>query len=179
MGQDYYLSDFMATLHIADIKAIAERAHENEAAREALFESLTGDDRDEAVHSAWALTHLPPKDNVYIAARQVDLVNIAISTPDVSLRRITLALLERIDWTMPDVDNVPRHYVDLLDFAMEHLMMPEEPYGVRSLCMKIAYKLSRPYPELLDELRQSLLMIEPSDLGAGVRNTRNKILKNL
>ena len=45
--------------------------------------------------------------------------------------------------------------------------------------MKLAYKISLPFPELLDELRQSLLLIEPSDLGAGVRCTRNKILKSL
>ena len=62
---------------------------------------------------------------------------------------------------------------------MEHMMMPDEPYGVRSLCMKLAYTLSLPYPELLEEVRQSLLLIEPSELGSGVRHTRNKILKSL
>lgn len=166
-------------MHIGDIKAMAQRAHEDAAVREELFETMHGDDRDEAVHSAWALTHLPKTDNIYIAAHREELVGIAITTSDISLRRITLALLERIDWKMPDPDDVPRYYVELLDFSMEHLMMQEEPYGVRSLCIKLAYTLSLPYPELLEELKRSLLMIEPSELGTGVRHTWNKILKSL
>ena len=169
----------MATLHIGDIKAMAQRAHEDAAVRERLFAAMLDDDRDEAVHSAWALTHLPKTDNPHIAAHRERLTNLAISTPDTSLRRITLSLLERIDWTVSDIDNTPDYYVSLLNFCMEHMMMPDEPYGVRSLCMKLSYTLSLPYPELLDELRQSLLLIEPSELGTGVRHTRNKILKSL
>ena len=169
----------MATLHIAKIKAIARRAHDNAAFREGLFETMQGDDRDEAVHAAWALTHLPIEDNNHIAAHREALTSLATTTPDTSLRRITLTLLERISWAVKDPDDVPEYYVALLDFSMEHMMMPDEPYGVRSLCMKLAYTLSLPYPELLEEVRQSLLLIEPTELGAGVRHTRNKILKSL
>ena len=182
----------MATLHIDDIKAMARRAHEDAAERERLFAAMIDGDRDEAVHSAWALTHLPKADNPHIANHRETLTHLAVTTHDTSLRRITLALLERIDWTVcatkvertpkrsvPDLDNIPDSYVSLLNFCMEHMMLPEEPYGVRSLCMKLAYTLSLPYPELLEELRQSLLLIEPSELGAGVRHTRNKILKSL
>ena len=169
----------MPTLHIDDVKAIAQRAHDSATVRESLFAAMHGDDRDEAVHAAWALTHIPKADNRHIAAHREELVALAINTEDTSLRRITLTLLERIDWTVTDKDDVPRYYVDLLDFCMEHLMMPEEPYGVRSLCMKLAYTLSLPYPELLEELRQSMLLIEPTEIGTGVRHTRNKILKSL
>lgn len=173
------LTATMPTLHINDIKTIAQRAHDSATVREGLFAAMHGDDREEAVHSAWALTHLPKTDNPHIAKHREELTDLAITTPDTSLRRITLSLLERIDWTVPNIDDVPRYYVDLLDFSMEHMMMPDEPYGVRALCMKLAYTLSLPYPELLDELRQSLLLIEPSEIGTGVRHTRNKILKNL
>lgn len=169
----------MPTLHIEDIKAIAKRAHNSATYREGLFEAMLGNDRDEAVHAAWALTHLPKPDNNHIAAHRETLAALATTTPDTSLRRITLALLERIDWTLQDIDDAPDYYVALLNFSMEHMMMPDEPYGVRSLCMKLAYTLSLPYPELLEEVRQSLLLIEPSELGSGVRHTRNKILKGL
>ena len=167
----------MATLHIAEIKAIARRAHDNAAFREGLFETMQGDDRDEAVHAAWALTHLPKEDNNHIAAHREALTSLATTTPDTSLRRITLTLLNRLDWTLDD--EAPDYYVTLLDFCMEHLMIADETYGVRSLCMKLSYTLSLPYPELLEEVRQSLLLIEPSELGSGVRHTRNKILKSL
>lgn len=170
----------MATMHVDEIKALARQAHNDAMVRDALFDALWSENRDEAVHSAWALTHLPKTDNDNIAARREALVELATTTADTSLRRLTLALLERLDWDMPtDDDDASRYYVQLLNFSMEHLMMHNEPYGVRSLCMKLAYTLSLPYPELLDELRQSLLMIEPSELGAGVRHTRNKILGKL
>lgn len=166
-------------MHIDEIKAMARRAHEDRKELDGLFEALFGGNRGVAVHSAWALTHLPKTDNDVITEHREPLVALATTTVDTSLRRITLALLERLDWAMPIEDDVPRYYVDLLDFSMEHLMMPAEPYGVRSLCMKLAYALSLPYPELLEELRRSLLTIEPSELGAGVAHTRNKILQML
>ena len=158
---------------------MAQQAHADVSVRERLFEAMRGDDLDDAVNAAWALTHLPKTDNHHISAHREELTSLAISITDTSLRRITLTLLERLDWQTDDIDNTPEYYIALLDFCMEHLMMSEETYGVRSLCMKIAYKISLPFPELLDEVRQSLLLIEPSDLGTGVRHTRNKILNSL
>ena len=46
--------------------------------------------------------------------------------------------------------------VDLLDFCMEHMISREEPAGVQSLCMKLAYQLTRSIPELQQELRTML-----------------------
>lgn len=169
----------MATMHIEEIKVIARRAHSDAAFREGLFSALQGDDHTEAVHAAWALTHLPKEDNNHIASHREELTHKAISTPDTSLRRITLSLLERIEWTVTDPDDVPQYYVELLDFCMEHLTRAEETYGVMALCMKLAYRLSLPYPELLEELRQSLLLTDAAELSAGVRHTRNKILRSL
>lgn len=165
----------MATIHIDEIKAIARRAHGDEKACEELFDAVFGGERDAAVNAAWALTHLPREDNGRIAAHREKLTRLALATKDVSLRRITLTLLERLDWTTA-ADEVPDYYMQLLDFCFEKMMSISEPYGVRSLCMKLAYKISQSYPELVDEVRQSLLLLEPSDLGSGVRCTRSKIL---
>ncbi|MBP5535539.1 MAG: hypothetical protein J6X62_01970 [Bacteroidales bacterium] len=167
----------MATMHIDEIKAIARRAHNNATKREGLFDAIQSTNREVAVQSAWALTHLPKGDNEHIARHREALVVLATTTHDTSLRRITMALLERLDWQSIEVDDTPAYYITLLDFCFEYMMRADEPYGVRSLCMKLAYKISQPYPELLGELRQSLLLIEPSELGAGVRHTRNKLLK--
>lgn len=158
---------------------MARRAHDDAGVLEGLFEAMLGSERDEAVHAAWALTHLPKQDNGSIAKHREELVALATTTADTSLRRISLALLERIDWELQYSDDAPESYVALLNFSMEHMMMGDEPYGVRALCMKLAYTLSLPYPELLEELRRSLTMIEPAELSAGVRHTRNKILGKL
>ena len=170
----------MATLHIEDIRAMARLAHSDGTYREGLFASMLGDDRTEAVHAAWALTHLPKSDLVWLDGHRSELVDKAVSTADTSLRRLSLALLERLAWTTDGHvnDEPPEYYTLLLDFCFTHMMLATEPYGVRALCMKLAHKLSLPYPELLAELRQNLLLLEPSDLGPGVRHTRTKILNH-
>jgi hypothetical protein len=127
----------------------------------------------EAYNSAWALTHLPATDNASIDEHREALVQLAVGTQEVPMRRLALVLLERLDWGVDDVRT------DLLDFCLEHMLLPDEPYGVKALCMKLAYKQCCHYPELKAELKQSLLLMEPSELGTGVKHTRGKILKML
>lgn len=157
-------------MHIDDIKALAHRAHSDAGFRDSLFEEMQGDDLREAYNAAWALTHLPKEDNIYINMYRAKLVQLAITTSEVPLRRLSMVLLERLEWGRDDIRT------DLLDFCLEHMMLADEPYGVKALCMKLAYQQCRHYPELKEELRQSLLLMEPSELGTGVRHTRNKIL---
>ncbi len=152
---------------------MAQRAHADTAVREGLFAAMQGDDRREAFNAAWALTHLPASDNKYIDAHREMLVDFALATPDTSLRRLSLALLERLEWPVDAIRT------DLLDFCLEHMIMAVEPYGIRALCIKLAYLQCHHCPELKYELRQGLLLMEPSELGAGVKHTRGKILKLL
>lgn len=171
----------MMVMHIGDIKALAKSAHDDAAVRERLFATLLGAQTSpsattqdkEAVNAAWALTHLPKEDNIYINMYRARLVQLAVTTPEVPLRRLSMVLLERLEWGRDDIRT------DLLDFCLEHMMLPDEPYGVKALCMKLAYYQCRHYPELCAELKQCLLLLEPTELGAGVRHTRGKILKLL
>ena len=152
----------MEHLHIDDVKLLAMNAHGNEEARRELFAAaLEGEGRTSA-NALWALTHLPKEDSVYLDQHRRELTMVALSAADVSRRRLALALLERLEWT--------------IDVCLLHLMDPSEAVGVRALCGKLAYMLCRHFPELLSELRQSLLMLEPSLLKPGFRHTRNKLL---
>ena len=160
-------------MHIDNIKALAKSAHEDAEVRERLFRTMLSGEGKEASNAAWALTHLPKEDNIYINMYRAELVQLALITPEVPLRRLSMVLLERLDWGRDDVRT------DLLDFCLEHMMRPDEPYGVKALCMKLAYSQCRHYPELCAELKQALLLMEPSELGAGVKHTRGKILKLL
>ena len=167
-----YLCSTMV-MHIDDIKALAKSAHNDAEVRERLFRTMLSGEGKEASNAAWALTHLPKEDNIYINMYRAKLVQLAITTSEVPLRRLSMVLLERLEWGRDDIRT------DLLDFCLEHMMLPDEPYGVKALCMKLAYQQCRHYPELCAELKQCLLLIEPSDLGAGVKHTRGKILKLL
>ena len=160
-------------MHIDEIKALAQQAHQDARVRNELFAVMLAKEDKEAVNAAWALTHLPAGDNQHIDAHREDLVQLAIATKNTSLRRLSMVLLERLEWGVAEVRT------DLLDFCLEHMLLPDEPYGVKALCIKLAYQQCRHYQELKEELRQSLLLMEPSELGAGVKHTRGKILKLL
>lgn len=158
-------------LGITDIRALASQAMAEPDVCNALFEAMHSPDSRTASNAAWALTHLPKEGDTLIAARRDSLVSLAVSTPDIPLRRLTLNLLVRLDWPEEEVRT------DLLDFCLARLLMPAEPAGIRSLCGKMAWNLCRHYPELLEELRRTLLFMEPDTLSPGPKHTRNAILK--
>lgn len=161
----------MESLHIDDVKALAMSAHGDARVRRSLFaDALEGEGRASA-NALWALTHLPSQDDVFIAEHRRDLTALALEAADATRRRLALTLLERLEWGVDQVDTA------LLDFCLGHLMDPSEAVGVRALCAKLAYRQCRHYPELLGELRQSLLMLDPALLKPGLRHVRNKILE--
>lgn len=161
----------MESLHIDDVKALAMSAHGDAVARRSLFaDALEGEGRASA-NALWALTHLPSQDDVFIAEHRQGLTVLALDAADATRRRLALTLLERLEWGVDQVDTA------LLDFCLGHLMDPSEAVGVRALCAKLAYRQCRHYPELLGELRQSLLMLDPALLKPGLRYVRNKILE--
>lgn len=69
--------------------------------------------------------------------------------------------------------------MDLLDFCLERMMSRQEPVGVQSICMKLAYKLTHSIPELQQELRLLLEMMEPELLSPALRSSRKNVLKKL
>lgn len=163
----------MEPMHIAEVKALAHSAHNDAEVREGLFRAMASADRRDAVGAAWALTHLPISDNRHIAVHRAALIRLAVETPDTSLRRLSMTLLERLDWQVDDIDT------GLLDFCLLRLANPAEAVGVRALCIKVAYAQCRHFPELCSELRQCLLLLEPSELKPGLKHTRMKTLKLL
>ena len=161
----------MESLHIDDVKALAMSAHGDARVRRSLFaDALEGEGRASA-NALWALTHLPSQDDVFFAEHRQGLTALALEAADATRRRLALTLLERLEWGVDQVDTA------LLDFCLAHLMDPSEAVGVRALCAKLAYRQCCHYPELLGELRQSLLMLDPALLKPGLKHVRNKILE--
>ena len=165
--------DLGSRLSITDIRSLASQAMADVSFCDAMFMAMKSDDYRVASHAAWVLTHLPKEGNAFLASRRDELVRLAVTTPDTPLRRLSLNLLERLDWPEEEVRT------DLLDFCLARLVMPAETPGVRALCIKLAWHQCRHYPELADELHRTLLFIESESLKPGLRHTRNKILNML
>ena len=99
-----------------------------------------------------------------------ELIDQAMQTDNSSVRRLTLNIIERLEMGEDDIRT------DFLDFCFEHMIKGDEFPGVQTLCMKLAYRMSKPYPELMDELKRALETMEIEFYKPAVKGIRNKIL---
>jgi hypothetical protein len=120
-----------------------------------------------ARNAAWVLTHKSPTEIRTLP--QDGLIDLSLATPDTSLRRLTLCLVERQGIAAEEVRT------DFLDFCLLHMRLPQEPPGVQALCMKLAYSMCSPYPELLHEFQETLNLMQPEQHKPGVKHLINKI----
>ena len=65
---------------------------------------------------------------------------------------------------------------DFLDFCLDHAIAVDESPGIQSLCMKLAFRMCRFYPELQEELLRILQAMEITYYKPSVKSVRNKIL---
>ena len=135
-----------------------------------------------ARNAAWVLTHKPITQIRTLPYN--DLIDLIMATPDTSLRRLTLNLMDQLYYPLGilRIMGLPMDAelmrTDFLDFCMLHMHMPEEPPGVQALCMKLAHRMCLPYPELLHEFYETLSLMQPEDCKPGMKHLINK-MKNL
>ena len=98
------------------------------------------------------------------------MVEAAMTCPHSGKRRMLLNLLSQ-----QPAANPPR--MDFLDFCLERVISRHEPGGVQSLCIKLAYQLTCSIPELQQELRTMLEIMEPELLNPAIRAVRRNTLK--
>jgi hypothetical protein len=132
-----------------------------------LYDCVFDSDSRVARNAAWALTHKPAHELVTLS--QERLVDLALATPDTSLRRLSLALVERQGVGEEDMRT------DLLDFCLQHMRAPDEPAGVQALCMKLAYQMCGYYPELMREFEETLGLMQPDMYKPGMRHLIKKL----
>lgn len=165
--------DFKARLSqrigMDDINDILRLTHDSDTRKQELYNLVIGEAETIGYHAAWIFTHFSSQDNEWLYSKQNQLINEVLVCKHGGKRRVMLNLLCRQPFP-----NLPR--VDFLDFCLERMMSREELPGVKSLCMKIAYELCRPIPELVRELKTMLAMME-GDLVPSIRAVRKNILK--
>ena len=115
-------------------------------------------------------THFSKPEVEWLTLKQDELIDAALTCPHSGKRRMLLNLLCQQQLADP-----PR--VDLLDFCMERMVSRNEPAGVQSLCIKLAYQLTCSIPELQQELRTMLEIMEPELLVPAIRSVRKNTLK--
>lgn len=118
----------------------------------------------------WGLTKASKEDLSQLQVIQNELIDQAMKTKNSSVRRLSLNIVERLDMSEDDLRT------DFLDFCFEHMIDVEEFPGIQSVCMKLAFRMCKFYPELMDELKRTLEAMEIDYYKPAVKGVRNRIL---
>ena len=154
----------------AQVMAIANNLHHDESGIEAMFTAMKQADNPRvAYNAAWVLSHLSKEDKrIYLLPHYGELVDMAISAELCFRRGLILAILT--DFPMDELDG------KLLNFCFIHLTDPKESDSSRSVMIKLAARMCKPYPELCKELALSL-DIMPQDSSPSIAAAKRNALK--
>lgn len=161
-------------IHEDDIHELCylTQGEHNNKKKEMLYSLVFDDDKRISGNALWVFTHFDLANNEWLYGKQDELTDRAMTVADTTNRRLLLTLLNRQEFSEESLRT------DFLDFCLGRLLVASEPPGIRSLYMKLAYKICRHYPELLEELRTTLdMMLETSS--PAIKTTRKNILKSI
>ena len=118
----------------------------------------------------WGLTKASKKELSQLQVILNEIIDQAMQTENSSVRRLSLNIVERLEMSEDDLRT------DFLDFCFDHMMDVEEFPGIQSVCMKLAFRICKFYPELMDELKRTLAAMEIDYYKPAVKGVRNRIL---
>jgi len=128
------------------------------------------EDYQVARNALWVLTKSSSKEMSTLQPMMQEFIDLALSTGNSSVRRLSLHAVERLSLTEEFLTT------EFLDFCLDHMVDPNEYPGIQTLCMKIGLRLSRFYPELHEEFIRSVESIEVEYYKPAVRCLRQRIL---
>ena len=118
----------------------------------------------------WGLTKASKKELSQLQVMLDDFINLAMQTDNSSVRRLALNVIERLELKENELRT------DFLDFCFEHMISLEEFPGIQSVCMKLAFRMCKFYPELMDELKRIVKAMDIEYYKPAVKGVRGKIL---
>ncbi len=118
----------------------------------------------------WGLTKASKAELSQLQEILDKFINQAMQTDNSSVRRLSLNIVERLEMYEDDLRT------DFLDFCLDHMIDVEEFPGIQSVCMKLAFRMCKFYPELMDELKRTLETMEIDYYKPAVKCVRNRIL---
>ena len=149
------------------------QGEQNNHLKEELYQLTLDNDRRVAINALWTFTHFALADNEWLYAKHDQLIDRCLKEKDATKLRLMLNLLLR----QPFDEEAIR--TDFIDFCLTRLTDPKSPYAVRAQCIKLAYEQMKYWPELLNELRQTLEMISCEPLSPGLRSAWRQVMKKL
>lgn len=166
---------FSERLSQKDIMHIVREQYD-ENVHKALFNLLFHPNKRISDNAAWVFTHFD-KGNRFLLSKQNELIDETMNTKSNSKRRMLLSILCKQPFKEKNFRT------DFFDFCEQQITSATETIGTKALCVKLAYKQSVSYQELLLELRDLLLDVYTNTTSAAIkascRNTLKKITASL
>lgn len=159
-------------IHITEIHEVLLYVEGDDQRKQELYKLIYHEEVVLAYQALWVLTHFNRKENEWLFTKRDELIDGVLREKHPGKRRLFLNVLLK-----QPLPNPPR--VDFLDFCLERMLSKDELPGVQSLCIKLAYKQCRSIPELLQEYRTMLDLMEPELLVPAIRAARGNVLKKI
>lgn len=166
------LSHRLSQSEIKQLCALTQGEH-NDNLKEELYQLTLDANRRVAINALWTFTHFAADDNVWLFAKHDQLIDRCLNEKDTTKLRLILTLLLR----QPFDEEAIR--TDFIDFCLARLTDARAPYAIRAQCIKLTYEQMRHWPELLDELRQTLDLISCEPLSPGLRSAWRQVMRKL
>ena len=143
----------------------------NDNLKEELYQLTLDADRRVATNALWVFTHFSAVDNEWLYAKHDQLIDRCMKEQDTTKLRLILSILLRQPFEKETIRT------DFIDFCLARITDARAPYAIRAQCIKLTYEQMRYWPELLDELRQTLDLISCEPLSPGLRSAWKQVMK--
>ncbi len=124
-------------------------------------------------NALWCITHMKDTEAEWLQSLQDELVDMLLAEDHTGRKRMLLQLLKAQTYT-PDTIRT-----DFLDYCLKKINSECEPYAIRCFSMYCAWEMCKHFPELIEELKEHLDMLETQSLSPGLasalRTTKRKI----
>lgn len=145
----------------------------NDGIKAKLYDLTFDEDNRVALNALWVFTHFDQANNEWLYAKHNDLIDRVLLEKSMTKLRLMLSLLI----CQPFEEATLRS--DFIDYCIAKITACSYPYAIRAYCMKLAYEQMKYYPELLEELRMALDMLEQEVLSPGLQSAKRQIMKKI
>lgn len=157
---------------IMEILALTQ-GETNHSVKAALYRLTQDAERRVATNALWVFTHFTEYDNEWLYAKHDALIASCLTEHDTTKLRLMLAILLRQPFDAAAVRT------DFIDFCLDRIADPQQPYAIRAQCIKLAYEQMKPWRELQTELRSVLELVAEEPLSPGLWSAWRQVMTRL
>ena len=138
---------------------------------EEILPLIAEEDKELSANVAHIFLNAGKGTEIWLSGQTQFIMEVIQTTTHEKTRRLLLSILEKLK-----IDTININ-VKFLNYCLDNIVSAKVPCAIRVLSMKLAFKQSAAYPELLSELKTILETMEESMLAPSVRCARKNILK--